>query len=138
MTGEDGGSRIPLYVRLAQLMRQDVRAGAYAAGEILPGERVLAGHYGCSPETARKSVRMLKDEGVVKMRRGIGYEVQELPPRAVVEIGPGDSVEMRVPADAERERLKLPAGVPVFVVRRQAGGAEELYSGNDTRLIASN
>lgn len=79
---------------------------------------------------------MLKDEGVVTMRRGIGYRVQELPPMAVVEIRPGDTIETRVPSAAERERLKLPAGVPVFVVHR-AGGEDDLYDGNSTQLRAA-
>lgn len=126
---------MPLYVQLAQIIRQEIRTGQYSAGDILPGELALASRYGVSPDTVRRAVRVLREERAVVVQRGIGNVVQEVQPEQIVILDRGDNVTARLPTTAERERLGLAEGVPVLVVYRSYNGEEQLYDANRTRLI---
>ena len=62
----------PLYVRLATLLREQVRTGAFAVGEALPPERHLSGHLNVSRVTVRKALDLLMREGVLSRKHGSG------------------------------------------------------------------
>lgn len=131
---EAGGNRMPLYVQLAQQLRQSIRSGDFVTGDILPGELVLASRYEVSPDTVRRAVRLLREEQVVVVQRGKGNVVQELPPVVIVTARRGDAIIARLPDEIERQQLGLPEGVPVLAIRRAASGEEELYDGNRTQV----
>ena len=131
----DGG-QLPLYVRLAQILRQEIRGKRYFAGDMLPGERGLASRYGVSQATARNAVRLLREERVVCLQRGIGYVVQKAPALREVVIRPGDTIESRMPTDHEREQIGAPVGAPILFVIRKDGG-QEAYDSNATRIVVA-
>jgi len=61
---------MPLYARIASLLRSRIRSGELAIGDELPGLQHLCGEYGVSRVTARQAVAVLSDEGLVVSGRG--------------------------------------------------------------------
>lgn len=123
------------YVRLAGILRDQIVSGELRPDQALPGERAMAARYKVSAETVRRAVRMLREEGLLITRRGIGTLVTAgAPPRQRVTAGPGDVITARMPAPAERARHDIPDGVPVLVLRRP-GRDEHLYNAGTTQII---
>lgn len=89
------GGEGPLYYALYRSIRDDITAGALAAGEKLPGKRTLAEHLGVSAVTVETAYQMLADEGYIRSRERSGHYVL-----AIGASGPGTP-------DARRESLRL-------------------------------
>jgi len=68
----------PVYVQLAAILRERIKAGELPAGRALPSETTLMQEHGLARETVRKAVRVLRDEGLVQIVQGRGVYV--LPP----------------------------------------------------------
>ena len=130
----DPDARIPRYLQLAQLLRQDIMSGTWGAGDMLPGENAIASRYEVSPQTVRSAVAVLRGEDLVETRRGAGTFVRSLPARITVKAGPDDIVTARMPGPAERRALGLAEGVPVLSVRRP-GRAEELFDASRAEIV---
>ncbi|HEY1699203.1 MAG TPA: GntR family transcriptional regulator [Trebonia sp.] len=128
-----GRSRIPLYLKFAQILRQEIRSLTYTPGSILPGELILASRYKVSPETVRKALGLLESEGMLVTKRGRGRIIQEIPPLETVALRHGDQVAARLPTEDERTELGIPEGVPVLAVAH-ADGAEDVYDSNRVRI----
>jgi DNA-binding GntR family transcriptional regulator len=65
----------PVYRQLAAILRAGILAGDLPAGRALPSETTLMGEYGLARETVRKAVRVLRDEGLVRIVQGRGSYV---------------------------------------------------------------
>lgn len=131
-TSSDDLSRapgVPLYLQIAQQLRQGIYRDHYQAGHMLPSEGVLMERLGVSRETIRSALEVLRKEGIVETRRGAGTMVRHVPPPITVTAGPDDVIRTRMPTKAEREALGLAEAVPVLVVKRP-GRAEEIFDGN--------
>ena len=77
----DHGSSVPLYVQVAGDLRQRIRAGEYAPGQRLPSADDLHEIYDVAPNTARKALILLREEGLAEMTHGRGTFVRRgLPP----------------------------------------------------------
>jgi GntR family transcriptional regulator len=63
---------IPVYVRIREALRHEITQGAMKRGERLPSEHELAGGFGVSRMTVRKSIEDLIDEGLLYRRHGVG------------------------------------------------------------------
>ena len=63
----------PPYLQLAAILRRRIEDGAITAR--LPGERDLHAEFGVAVVTARKAVRVLAQEGLVRTVRGWGTYV---------------------------------------------------------------
>ena len=59
-----GDDRIPIYQRLADVLRQSVIDGKIKPGDRVPSENVLAEDYGLAAGTVRKALDVLVSEGV--------------------------------------------------------------------------
>lgn len=70
--GWDIDVREKIYLRLANEIFFRILHGEYAQGEKLPSYAELAKKAGCSPETVRKAIRELQQQGVVENLR-VGY-----------------------------------------------------------------
>jgi GntR family transcriptional regulator len=57
--------------RVADVLRQRIVAGAYPEG-LLPAERALGKDLGATRNAVREALALLRDEGLVERRRGIG------------------------------------------------------------------
>ncbi|MEW2385001.1 GntR family transcriptional regulator [Micromonospora sp. NPDC047707] len=76
MTG-DLGAKAPKYQRIADELRRDIKNGIYKPGERLPAEAALLERFrvafpGLSLETMRSAIRVLRAEGIVEARHGVG------------------------------------------------------------------
>ncbi|TNM25190.1 GntR family transcriptional regulator [Streptomyces sedi] len=74
--GEDSFPEGPKYRQVAERLRRDIAAGAWAPGEQLPVERDLAEALSVSVNTLRRAVSQLVEEGVVRRRQGSGTFVR--------------------------------------------------------------
>ncbi len=128
-------TEIRRYVQLANWLREQIVSGRIALGEKLPGEEALKRSMGVDRSVVRHAVQVLREEGLVVTRHGIGSFVAAVPMRHVAEVYPGDLVSARMPDESERERLgMLSPGIPVLIITRAAGGDTELYSAAITVL----
>jgi DNA-binding GntR family transcriptional regulator len=75
-------NRLPLYLALAQTLRQEINAEHYTIGSHLPPEDQLVEKYGVSRHTVRQALRELKDEGLIISKAGIGTIVSARPDAA--------------------------------------------------------
>ena len=63
------------YQEIAEAIRADVAASAFAAGELLPSESELSEQHGASRVTIRKALEELRGEGLIDSRQGFGWFV---------------------------------------------------------------
>ncbi|MFF3645611.1 GntR family transcriptional regulator [Streptomyces sp. NPDC002564] len=64
--------------QVAEVLRRQIASGAFASG-VLPDERVLIADFGVSRNTVREALGVLRDEGVVERRQGVGTVVVRRP-----------------------------------------------------------
>lgn len=128
-------TEIRQYVQLASWLRAEIVSRRIALGERLPGEETLKRNFGVDRSVVRRAIQLLREEGLVVTRHGVGSFVAAVPQLQVAVVHPGDRVSARMPDDAEREKLHpLGPGVPVLVITRGDGGDPEVYSAAVTIL----
>ena len=71
----DSNYTMPIYQKIALDIANKIYTGEVEENSILYGRSVLAGKYNVSPETVRRSVKILEDIGVVKSIKGKGVIV---------------------------------------------------------------
>jgi DNA-binding GntR family transcriptional regulator len=69
-------ARAPKYQRIASQLRQQIRAGEYEPGARLPAETALMERFGVSLPTLRQAIGLLRAEGLLESRHGIGTFVR--------------------------------------------------------------
>ena len=67
------------YRQLADLLRSAIERGDYAAGATLPSESDLASQFSVSRPTVNNALKVLRAEGLVRVERGRGTIVREIP-----------------------------------------------------------
>lgn len=65
----------PFYRRMARDIKQDIVAGTYPVGSLLPTEQELCNRFNASRYTVREALRLLGEDGMVERRQGRGSEV---------------------------------------------------------------
>lgn len=73
-------SRSPLYLQIAEILRQNLGRGVWAPGELLPTISELSAEYSVAKITVRQAVKILEEEGLLVSRRGRGTTVLPPPP----------------------------------------------------------
>lgn len=129
----DPRSHTPVYVQVADLLRERIESWELPPGATLPSEARLTQEYGIGREAVRMAMSLLRSEGLVSTVRGHGTRVRETPERQQVELPPGSSVIARMPSGQERSELQLDEGVPVLEVRT-AQGQVEVHPGDQMEL----
>lgn len=71
----DPASGLPLYEQLANSIRAQIADGSIRPGERLPGARDLAEALGINLHTVLRGYTLLRDEGLLELRRGRGAVV---------------------------------------------------------------
>lgn len=74
------------YLRVAQLLRQEILNGTYRPGRRLPGEPVLAQRFGVGRVTVAKALEVLQQSNLVFRVRGSGTYVQRDVARGAVSL----------------------------------------------------
>lgn len=74
----DHDSDVPVYVQLADIIREKIRSGEYQPRRAIPSIRTLQETYGVADGTIQKALKILKDEGLVRTVTGRGVFV--IPP----------------------------------------------------------
>ncbi len=67
------------YHQIADDLRSRLDGGEFAAGRRLPSEAALGAHYDASRVTIRKSLEVLREDGLVDSRQGFGWFVAAEP-----------------------------------------------------------
>ncbi|GAB7049098.1 GntR family transcriptional regulator [Catenuloplanes indicus] len=88
------------YRQLAVVLRDQIRDGVLAPGQRLPSEKDLHDQYGLARETIRRSLAVLRQEGLIEVRHGHGTFVVDAP--ALVELRPGDVVTSQAAVEVTR------------------------------------
>jgi GntR family transcriptional regulator len=122
----DPRSHTPVYVQLADLLRERIESGALPAGATVGSETRLTQEYGIGRDAVRMAISILRSEGLVTTSRSHGTRVREAPPRRQVELAPGASVIARMPSGGERRSVQLDEGVPILEIRDPKGNVEFL------------
>ena len=65
------------YVRIADLLRQQITVGQLKAGQPVPSITTLTQDHGVARQTAAKALKLLESEGLVYRVPGLGYYVSE-------------------------------------------------------------
>ena len=68
------------YQQVADLIREAIQRGDYAPGAALPSQPTLAGEYGINQTSVGKAIALLRREGLVRVIKGKGAYVREIPP----------------------------------------------------------
>jgi len=71
----DPRSHVPIYLQIADGIREAVAAGIYRPGESLPSLRALALDAQVNPNTVQRAYDELAREGLIYSRRGMGLFV---------------------------------------------------------------
>src|SRR5215468_10711734 len=77
-------SPTPLFEQTAAEIRRAIADGEAKPGERLPPARDLAAVLGVNTNTVLRSLRLLRDEGLLEFRRGRGITVAGTPERGAV------------------------------------------------------
>src|SRR5438128_5140332 len=120
------------YRQLADLIRAGIESGEFPPGSLLPPENELTQRYGVSRRTVNRAVVILRGEGLVRVDRGRGTVVRELPVLhrdAVARQRERERGEARGAFQAEMRRLGLTARSDVEVLEVPAPGEVAEYLG---------
>lgn len=69
---------LPRYVKIAHDICSKILSGEFKEGDIIKGRSLLASTYNVSPETIRKSITILANEGIVEVKQGVGIFVDSV------------------------------------------------------------
>lgn len=95
-------SHIPKYARIAGAVRAQIQSHALNAGQQLPAETAIAAEFGTSVPTVRQAMALLRQEGLIESRHGIGTFVRDNPPLKYYASMTG-SRRLRLEADRRRD-----------------------------------
>ena len=80
----DKGDPTDLYEQVAAEIRRAIADGEAKPGERLPPAKDLAAILGVNTNTVLRSLRLLREEGLLEFRRGRGISVSGTPERGAV------------------------------------------------------
>jgi len=70
---------LPLYIKIANELRQNIAESVYQLGDQLPTEAELSLRFGVNRHTLRRAIEILRNEGLVRIDRGRGTFVASAP-----------------------------------------------------------
>ncbi|MBA3905718.1 MAG: GntR family transcriptional regulator [Pseudonocardiales bacterium] len=70
----------PAYQQIADVLRERIRDGVYAAGSKVPSETELLTEFEVTRQTVRRGLAVLSQEGLTEASRGRGVYVRQAPP----------------------------------------------------------
>lgn len=130
---------VPLYVQLAAAIRRRIAWWDIQAGVLLPSEPMFAEMHGLSRETVNRAYRLLREAGVIKAKRGVGWFVVEALPTSYVQVPPGSKVYMRnmLPGDLQGTPQPPPVLLATALIVEEPGKPPVAYDPMATVAIAA-
>lgn len=122
--GIDRGSPTPLYVQLAELVREEISVGRYAPGAPLPPEDGIGRLHGVGRMSVRRALDLLRHEGLIVTERGSPARVRSQPERTFLGLADTDRLVARMPTRQEALQLRVQVGVPLLEVQHADGTTE--------------
>lgn len=110
-----------IYEQIAAVLRDEIVSGALQPGQKMPSETTLEQQYQVSRITIRRATAILRNEGLVVVRRGHGGYVRDELQRQDLNVPAGTVITARMPTLAERAEHGIGEGVPVFAVTAEDG-----------------
>jgi len=71
------GDPAPIYVRLAELIADEILVGKYPDGGLVPSSNELAETFNINPATAARALNLLVQSNTLEVRRGVGTAVAQ-------------------------------------------------------------
>lgn len=65
-------SDVPLYIQIANILREQILSGEIPPTQAIPSKRVLRERYGVAANTVEGAYRVLREEGLIRSVRGLG------------------------------------------------------------------
>lgn len=102
------GNKVPMYMQVAQTLRQRIRTGIYKTKEPIPSFRHLADEFGVSLFVVQRAMRVLEEDGVLTAHHGKAVTVDQTSAadKAAIVFGLiqpyANSMQMMVQHDAEQ------------------------------------
>ena len=119
-------SRTIRYREIADALRERVRSGDLAPGDLLPSENDLAASYSASRVTVRRSLESLREDGLVDSRQGFGWFVATSPVAQSLQVMSTIEAQLRATgASSERKVLTFSFG-PAPAEAEAALGVDEV------------
>ena len=125
---------LPLYIQIADRLRREINSSVYQKGDQLPTEAELSVRFGVNRHTLRRSIEVLRTEGLVRVDRGRGMFVASTPITYALgkRVRYNDALKAQglqtsyqtlaittIPADAKvAKRLALAINTPVVLFER--------------------
>ena len=102
-----------VFEQVAAAIRRAIADGEARPGERLPPARDLAAELGVNSNTVLRALRLLRDEGLLEFRRGLGIRVSGTPQRGVVLAQAIELVQLgRINGYDRAELLEIIEGLP--------------------------
>ncbi|MDZ7796235.1 MAG: GntR family transcriptional regulator [Candidatus Marinimicrobia bacterium] len=95
----------PIYLQLADRIREAIMAGDLKRGEAIPSVRQLSAEYRLNPQTILNATQLLVNEGLLEKRRGRGYFVTDLAQGSLKESAVAEFKETSVPALVRQAKM---------------------------------
>ncbi|MQS75994.1 GntR family transcriptional regulator [Companilactobacillus halodurans] len=147
------------YKEVADKLRQQIKTGKYAPGELMPDQNQMARNFGTTRITVHKAIQQLVVEGMVYSKRGAGtfvrkdYKIDKSEfgvvspidkPLGATRTNEGKKVtskivelSARIPTKKEAEQLLIPDTEPVYVIRRVRYVNKEVFAYEHTIMPTS-
>ncbi len=109
--------------RIADELRQAIKAGVLEPGHLLPSSRELADRYGTARNTASEAIKILQAEGLVDVRHGKGAFVRRRRPL------------MRLGGNRYSRRLRDESGLSPFLLEATRQGWEAHVEGRSVERV---
>lgn len=152
----DHDSSITLYQQLEQAFQQQILAGEWNAGDVLPSERILAETLHISRVTVRKALDSLYTQGMIERRHGAGNYISHqaafirdqctltrlegltemLKARGYAPLSEWLVRDIRVPPTDCLARLGLQPETPVAFLKRRRMADQQVIAVNDHYIVA--
>lgn len=118
-------SPVPLYIQVADLIRERIASEFYEPGELLPKEALLAESFDVSRITIRSALEILSNEGLVVKKQGKGTFITDDKKTLSIDSVQGFySLLVKSGADVETVLLKSESRIPENSISTELGISE--------------
>lgn len=81
LSGPHDDPNVPLYIKVARTLQQQIMVGEYPVGSLLPTEVELGARYGVSRQTVRQAIQLLRQQRLLSAKKGVGTRVEARQPQ---------------------------------------------------------